>query len=99
MPVARATFEVVPCDAFEDGDRRLIADYAIDCETPKHKLHRALAFASTAIVVVGQPVCLMIMLYLGKVAKAKNQHDDVLVVIFDVLSEARRRAEACGDAF
>ena len=90
MPIATVTFEQIPCDTFENGERRLIADYSVDCDTAESELHRALAVASTVVFVGGQPVCLLIILCLGKRAKATNPNYRVLVTTFDVLAEARR---------
>ena len=88
MPVARVIFEMLRCDTFENGDLRLIADYGVDCETEKHALHRALAYVCMAVFVVGQPVCLCIIVLLGKQAEATNQNDGAFVTTLEVLSEA-----------
>ena len=93
MPVARVIFEMLRCDTFENGDLRLIADYGVDCETEKHALHRALAYVCMAVFVVGQPVCLCIILFLGKQAEAaNNQNGGVLATTLQVLSEVWQSA-------
>ena len=91
MPVARVTFEMLRCDTFENGDHRLIADYGVDCDTDKHALHRALAFVCMAVFVFGQPVCLLIIVLLGKQDEANNLNDGVFVTALDVLSEVLSR--------
>ena len=82
--MANATFETLSCRDFENGDRLLIADYSVDCEGSEYASSRLLAIASTALFVIGQPVCLVVILLLGK-----NQNGGVLKTAFDVLSDVR----------
>ena len=66
MGLSTTVFQALPCDDFENGDRRLSADLSIGCDTPRYETFRGVAFASTAVFVVGQPVCLLVLLFLGK---------------------------------
>ena len=111
MPVTNKTFETLSCHDFEDGQRLLIADYSIDCDSSEHGIFRLLAITSTLLFVIGQPVCLLVILVLGKLAHGDDQEgqqgarapqdqpEGALETTFQVLSEVRAAAVWRGSLF
>lgn len=65
MPISTTViFNTLSCEKFDDGERRLRADYAIDCDTRKHKTYEYLAlFLGIPLYPVGIPLLFMVLLY------------------------------------
>ena len=55
-------FRSIPCDEFDNGAVLLMSDLSIDCHSPSHQRHVALAVVGVVLFVVGLPLAFLRML-------------------------------------